>query len=102
MLKSELVKKLAVKNPHLYIQDLERIVNLVLDEISNTLREGGRVELRGFGAFVAKERSARLGRNPRNGATVEVMAKKALAFKASKEIHEQLNARPSPENSPAD
>lgn len=102
MIKSELAKKLADKNPHLYIQDADRIVNIVLDEITNTLREGGRVELRGFGTFVAKERTARVGRNPRTGTTVEVAAKKAPAFKPGKEIREQLNARSSAENSPAD
>lgn len=97
MMKSELVKKLAVKTPHLYIQDVERIVNIVLDEITNTLREGGRVELRGFGTFVTKERTARVGRNPRTGTTVEVAAKKAPAFKSGREIRERLN---SPQGSP--
>lgn len=92
MMKSELVKKLADKTPHLYIQDVDRVVNIVLDKITNTLREGGRVEIRGFGTFTAKERTARTGRNPRTGTAVEVAAKKAPAFKPGKEMRERLNA----------
>ena len=92
MIKSELVQKLAIQSPHLYQRDLERIVNLVLDEIIGALKEGDRVELRGFGAFSAKERTARTGRNPRTGTAVEVSAKKAPAFKPGKEMRERLNA----------
>ena len=91
MLKSELVQKLAIQSPHLYQRDLERIVNLVLDEIICALKEGNRVELRGFGTFTAKERIARTGRNPLTGAAVEVAAKKAPAFKPGKEMRERLN-----------
>ena len=91
MLKSELVQKLAIQSPHLYQRDLERIVTVVLDEIVGALKEGHRVELRGFGTFMAKERTARTGRNPLTGAAVEVAAKKAPAFKPGKEMREQLN-----------
>ena len=91
MIKSELVQKLASQSPHLYQRDLERIVNIVLDEIIGALKEGDRVELRGFGAFIAKARNARTGRNPRTGSTVEVSAKKAPAFKPGKEMRERLN-----------
>ena len=62
MIKSELVQKLTSKNPHLYQRDLERVVTVVLDEIVGALKEGHRVELRGFGTFTAKERTARTGR----------------------------------------
>ena len=91
MLKSELVQKLTSKNPHLYLRDLERVVTVVLDEIVGALKEGHRVEFRGFGTFTAKERTARTGRNPRTGTTVEVAAKKAPAFKPGKEMRERLN-----------
>ena len=91
MLKSELVQKLAIQSPHLYQRDLERIVTVVLDEIVGALKEGHRVELRGFGTFTAKERIARTGRNPLTGAAVEVAAKKAPAFKPGKEMRERLN-----------
>ena len=91
MIKSELVQKLTSKNPHLYQRDLERIVTVVLDEIVGALKEGHRVELRGFGTFMAKERTARMGRNPSTGAAVEVAAKKAPAFKPGKEMRRRLN-----------
>jgi integration host factor subunit beta len=64
---------------------------LATDEIVETFRNRDRVELRGFGTFMAKERTARTGRNPRTGAAVEVTAKKAPAFKPGKEIRERLN-----------
>ena len=92
MIKSELVQKLHASCPHLYQRDLERVVSVVLDEIIGALKEGDRVELRGFGAFTAKERTARTGRNPRTGTSVEVAAKKAVAFKPGKEMRERLNA----------
>ena len=91
MIKSELVQKIAEKNPHLCHRDLERIVNTVLDEIINALRDGDRVELRGFGAFSAKSRNARMGRNPRTGESVEVVAKRVPFFKTGKELRERLN-----------
>ena len=91
MIKSELVQKLTSKNPHLYQRDLERIVTVILDEIVGALKEGHRVELRGFGTFMAKERTARTGRNPRTGSTVDVSAKKAPAFKPGKEMRERVN-----------
>ncbi|MCX7349724.1 MAG: integration host factor subunit beta [Alphaproteobacteria bacterium] len=91
MIKSELVQKIAEKNPHLYHRDIERIVNTVLDEVINALKDGDRVELRGFGAFSAKARNARTGRNPRTGESVDVVAKRVPFFKTGKELRERLN-----------
>ena len=93
MIKSELVQKIAEKNPHLYHRDIERIVNTVLDEIIDALKDGDRVELRGFGAFSAKARNARMGRNPRTGESVEVVAKRVPFFKTGKELRERLNEK---------
>ena len=62
MIKSELARKLAERDPHLYLHSAERIVDVVFDEIINALRDGGRVELRGFGTFSVKSREARKGR----------------------------------------
>jgi integration host factor subunit beta len=64
MIKSELVEAIALRNPHLYQRDVENIVNAILDEITDALARGDRVELRGFGAFSVKNRPARVGRNP--------------------------------------
>ena len=91
MIKSELVQKLAQANPHLYQRDVENIVNAVLDEITDALSGGKRVELRGFGAFSVKHRPARQGRNPRTGESVDVEEKWVPFFKAGKELRERLN-----------
>jgi integration host factor subunit beta len=91
MIKSELVTRLAERNPHLYQRDVEHIVNAVLDEITGALTRGDRVELRGFGAFSVKNRPARTGRNPRTGEKVSVTEKYVPFFKTGKEMRERLN-----------
>ena len=92
MTKSELILRLAEKNPHLYQRDVERIVTTIFEEISSALAEGSRVELRGFGAFSVKSREARTGRNPRTGETVQVARKSVPFFKVGKELRMRLNA----------
>ena len=92
MIKSELIGKIAATNPHLYHRDIERIVNVIFDEIVDALSRGDRVELRGFGAFTVKHRPPRSGRNPRTGTTVKVDEKFVPAFKTGKELRERLNA----------
>ena len=64
MIKSELVQRMAARNPHLYQRDIENIIDAILGEIADALARGERVELRGFGAFSTKQRRARTGRNP--------------------------------------
>ena len=91
MIKSELITKLAAENPHLTRADVERVVNTVLDRMTEALEDGGRVELRGFGAFSVRERPARAGRNPRTGETVDVAAKAVPFFKSGKELRATLN-----------
>jgi integration host factor subunit beta len=92
MIKSELVLKIAERNPHLYRRDVENIVNAILDTIADALSRGDRVELRGFGAFSVKKHNARMGRNPRTGATVSVQEKVSPVFKTGKEMRVRLNA----------
>lgn len=92
MTKSELIIRLAEANPHLYRRDVERIVTTIFDEIITALAHGDRVELRGFGAFLIKERGSRLGRNPRTGVAVDVTAKNIPYFKTGKKLRERLNA----------
>ena len=92
MTKSELIARLAEKNPHLYQRDVERIVTTIFDEIADALARGDRVELRGFGAFSVKSRDARQGRNPRTGAQVAVDGKVVPFFKTGKQLRERLNA----------
>lgn len=91
MTKSELIQRLAERNPHLFLRDVEKIVETVFDEISAALENGDRVELRGFGAFSVKHRDARTGRNPRTGEAVEVEAKRLPFFKTGKALRERLN-----------
>ena len=95
MIKSQLVARLTQRYPHLYHRDVERIVSTILEEISNALAKGHRVELRGFGAFSVKSRPARVGRNPRTGTAVRVQEKKAPFFRTGKELRERLNLTPS-------
>jgi integration host factor subunit beta len=91
MTKSELIQRLAERNPHLFQRDVERIVATILDEITAALARGDRVELRGFGAFSVKHRGARIGRNPRTGESVSVAEKVVPYFKTGKELRERLN-----------
>lgn len=91
MIKSELIQKVALANPNLTAQDVERAVNVIFEEIMETLSEGNRVELRGFGAFSVKHREARIGRNPRTGSKVHVSEKYVPFFKTGKELQQRLN-----------
>ena len=91
MIKSELIARIADGNHHLFHKDIERIVNVILDEIIDALARGDRVELRGFGAFTVKHRKPRTGRNPRTGESVKVDEKFVPFFKTGRELRERLN-----------
>ncbi|MEJ5976948.1 integration host factor subunit beta [Novosphingobium sp. PS1R-30] len=91
MIRSELLQALAKENPELRIEDVERAVDTFFDEVTDSLAQGGRVELRGFGAFSTRQREARKGRNPRTGDTVEVPEKRVPYFKPGKEMRARLN-----------
>lgn len=91
MTKSELVLRLAKKYPHLYQRDIETLVGTIFDNISQTLVDGGRVELRGFGAFSIRKREARKARNPKNGQEVNIGERYAIYFRTGKELRERIN-----------
>lgn len=91
MIRSELIAKIAEENPHLFQRDVEKIVNTIFEEIVEAMARGDRVELRGFGAFSVKQRDARVGRNPRTGAAVEVDEKHVPFFKTGKLLRDRLN-----------
>ena len=91
MIRSELIQKIADDNPHLYQRDVENIVNTIFEEIIGAMAKGGRVELRGFGAFSVKKRDARTGRNPRTGESVAVEQKHVPFFKTGKLLRDRLN-----------
>ena len=91
MIRSELLQALQDDNPELRSEEVEQVVDIFFDEIAERLAEGGRVELRGFGAFSTREREARRGRNPRTGDAVDVPAKRVPYFKAGKDMRRRLN-----------
>ncbi len=91
MIRSELLQALAKENSGLRADELDRVVTCFFDEIAQRLARGGRVELRGFGAFSTRERDARKGRNPRTGETVDVPGKRVPYFKPGKEMRARLN-----------
>ena len=75
MIKTELVLRVSAKNPHLFPRDAERIVNAILETIAAAMVARNRVELRGFGTFSVRRRSARKGRNPGGRAAVARLSK---------------------------
>ena len=92
LIKSQLIQNITDKNPHLYIKDVERIINTIFNEITKSLADGRRVELRGFGAFSVQYRKERVGRNPRTGESVKVEEKYIPRFKTGKELRNKLNS----------
>lgn len=92
MIRSELLQALARENPGLRVEEVEKVVDTFFEEIEQRLAQGGRVELRGFGAFSTRQREPRQGRNPRTGASVAVPGKKVPYFKPGKEMRARLNA----------
>lgn len=91
MVRSQLVQMIADENAGLTFRDAERVVDTVFEEITRAMEDGGRVELRGFGAFSVKKRDARIGRNPRTGESVSVQPKSVPAFKTGKRLNTMLN-----------
>jgi integration host factor subunit beta len=90
MTKAELVEEVA-KSSHLTKKDAEVIVQTVLDSIIDSLKDGKKVELRGFGSFRLRQRSSRTGRNPKTGEKVKVPAKRIPYFKPGKELKDLIN-----------
>jgi integration host factor subunit beta len=86
MTKSELITQLSDKFSQLVHKDAELSVKTIIDSLGNTLSNGGRVEIRGFGSFSLNHRPARLGRNPKTGEKVNVPEKFVPHFKPGKEL----------------
>ena len=85
MNKSDLITVLSEKE-NLTEVDASRIINLVFDSFTDALKNGGRIEIRGFGVFSVREYDGYKGRNPKNGQIVDVKPKKNAFFKAGKEL----------------
>jgi len=92
MINSELITRIFVRNPHLHHRAVvDAAVNTVFDEIARALRDGNRVEIRGFGAFSVRHREARTARNPRTGEAVDVAAKAAPCCRTGKGLRDRID-----------
>ena len=94
MTKSGLIEKVAELTPHVSKKDTEIVVNTIFDAMAKALRDGERIEIRGFGSFQVKVREAREGRNPKTGDPVHISAKRTPFFKVGKELKEMVDAAP--------
>lgn len=89
--RSELIELLAQKQRHLAHKDVELAVKTMIEEMSNALSGGERIEIRGFGSFSLTFRSPRVGRNPKTGEPVSLSGKYVPHFKPGKELRERVN-----------
>jgi integration host factor subunit beta len=90
VIKSELIDRISVQNPHLYRQHAEKIVNTIFSEITAAMTRGDRVELRGFGVFFVRVRAGRTGRNPRTGAFGRKQGRSLLQDRQGNEVSAEL------------
>ena len=91
MMKSELIERIARKQSHLAYKDVELAVKSLLEQLSNSLSSGERIEIRGFGSFSLHYRPPRSGRNPKTGDSVSLPGKHVPHFKPGKELRERVN-----------
>ena len=92
MTKSELILKITNKNSYLYHKDVHKIIDTLFNCVTEALKNGDRIELRGFGTFTTKLRDARIGRNPKTGEPVAIPKKKFPFFKMGKSMKERINS----------
>ena len=89
--KSRILDQLANSYPNFLRRDLEKTLNLVLDEIIKAIAKGENVQIRGFGSFKSRQLKTRIGRNPKDGSRIEIPAKQSVQWKISKELFQKLN-----------
>ena len=89
--KSQILDQLANSYPNFLRRDLEKALNLVLDEIIKTVAKGKNIQIRGFGSFKIRQLKSRIGRNPKDGSRIEIPAKQSVLWKISKELFQNLN-----------
>lgn len=92
--KRDLIDELVARYPRFSRRDAEVMVNEIFEGLAESLRDGERIEIRGFGSFVVRHRQARTGRNPRTGRRVDVEAKRVPFFKVGKELRERVDSDP--------
>ncbi len=91
IVKSKLLKQISTNYPNFLKRDLDKFIDIILNEIKRSLRRGDRVELRGFGVFSTNIQKARISRNPKTGEKVNTPEKKTIHFKMSKDLFKKLN-----------
>lgn len=91
MTKSELIEVIAKQQSHLAYRDVELAVKCMLEQMSQALASGERIEIRGFGSFSLHFRPPRMGRNPKTGDSVALSGKYVPHFKPGKELRERVN-----------
>jgi len=89
--KNRILNQLANSYPNFLRRDLEKAINLVLDEIIKAIAKGENVQIRGFGSFKNRQLQTRIGRNPKDGSRIEIPAKQGVHWKISKELFQKLN-----------
>jgi integration host factor subunit beta len=100
MTKADLIEDVA-RAVEMSRKDSETIVETIFESIVKSLRSGDKIEIRGFGSFRTRQRDARVGRNPKTGARVEVPAKKIPYFKPSKDLKDLVNNTAAAQETPA-
>ena len=90
--KSDLIERIALKNPHLAEPLVEEAVKIMIDQMIASLSADNRIEIRGFGSFALHHREPRVGRNPKTGKSVKVAAKAVPHFKPGKALRDAVNA----------
>jgi len=93
MTKSELIEAIAREQSHLAYRDVELAVKCMIEQMSQSLASGERIEIRGFGSFSLHYRPPRVGRNPKTGDSVALAGKYVPHFKPGKELRERVNER---------
>ena len=91
MTKSELIETLARRRSDIHYRDVEVAVKALLEQMSDSLARGERIEIRGFGSFSLHFRPPRVGRNPKTGDAVTLTGKYVPHFKPGKELRERVN-----------
>ena len=93
MTKSELIEVIAREQSHLAYRDVELAVKCMIEQMSQALASGARIEIRGFGSFSLHFRPPRMGRNPKTGDSVKLSGKYVPHFKPGKELRERVNLK---------
>ena len=101
MTKSELIERISAVQSQLSAKDVELAVKMMLDDMAESLADGERIEIRGFGSFSLHYRAPRLGRNPKTGDKVDLAGKYVPHFKPGKELRERVNESLQNEDKPS-